>query len=321
MAAGVPRASILIPIHDKPTTLPLTVDTVLRQSVRDLEVLLIGDGISEELRGVVEQLLADDARVRLLDFPKGPHHGECYRHDAIAASRSEAIFYLCDDDLLLPDHVADLLALLEDHTFVQSYNGYCRPDGSMRFYAADLANPHTIGLLLLDEPPNNAVSITGTAHRRDFYERVGDRWETTPPGRWPDHYQWSKLMRHPDFSGATSHRMTALQFPTSQDGRDAWSDAERAEELRRWHRLVTGPDPQVEIDARVHVSALGELASARDTVVELRAEMLRLRRLRESADARTVRMRERLISKRQLVVKLRRRVRRLRARLEESSRK
>ena len=101
------RASVLVPIHDKPTTLPLTVDTVLRQSVEDLEVLLIGDGITDDVRSVVEGMVAADPRVRLLDFPKGPHHGERYRHDAIEAAHSDAIFYLCDDDLLLPDHVAD----------------------------------------------------------------------------------------------------------------------------------------------------------------------------------------------------------------------
>ena len=43
-----PRASVLIPTHDQPTTLPLTVDTVLRQTVTDLEVILIGDGVTDE---------------------------------------------------------------------------------------------------------------------------------------------------------------------------------------------------------------------------------------------------------------------------------
>ncbi len=313
-----PRASILIPIHNKPTTLPLTLDTVLRQSVTDLEVLLIGDGISDPLRAVVEELLAADHRVRLLDFPKGPHHGERYRHDAVVEARSNAIFYLCDDDLLLPDHVADLLALLEEHVFVQSYNGYCRPDGSMRFFPADLSNPRTIELMLLDEPINNAVSITGTAHRRDFYEQVGQRWDTTPAGRWPDHHQWSKLMRHPDFTGATSHRMTALQFPTSQDGRDEWSGEERAAELQRWHALVTGADPQHEIDARVHTGALAELARNRDTVVELQAEVLLRRQLRDLADAEAARLREVLAAERELAVRLRGRIRRLRAEVDSA---
>ena len=54
------RASVLVPIHDKPTTLPLTVDTVLRQSVEDLEVLLIGDGITDDVRSVVEGMVAAD---------------------------------------------------------------------------------------------------------------------------------------------------------------------------------------------------------------------------------------------------------------------
>lgn len=123
------RASVIIPCHNKPTTLPLTVDTVLRQSVPDLEVLLLGDGVTDEVREVAEALVRQDPRVHFLDFPKGPHHGEAYRHDAVMAARSDAIFYLCDDDLLLPDHVADLLALLDDATLVQSLNGYIRPDG------------------------------------------------------------------------------------------------------------------------------------------------------------------------------------------------
>ena len=33
------RASVLIPTHDKHSTLPLAVDSVLRQTVADLEVL------------------------------------------------------------------------------------------------------------------------------------------------------------------------------------------------------------------------------------------------------------------------------------------
>ncbi|WP_372735245.1 glycosyltransferase [Nocardioides sp.] len=257
------RASILIPTHNKPTTLPLTVDSVLRQSVSDLEVLLIGDGVTDEVRAVIEGLVARDERVRFLDFAKGPHHGERYRHDAVLAAESEAIFYLCDDDLLLPDHVSDLLGLLEKHTFVQSLNGFCRPDGSLGFYAADLSDPATIALHLDPVLRHNSVSITGTAHRRSFYEAVGRHWDTTPDGEWPDHHQWRKLMAHPDFSGATSARMTALQFPTSQDGRDQWSAQERLNELSTWHQLVIGPDAQARIDSLVEASVMRELAQSR----------------------------------------------------------
>jgi hypothetical protein len=260
----VTRASVLIPSHDKPTTLPLTVDSVLRQTVDDLEVIIIGDGVTDEVRAAVEQLVGADGRVRFLDFPKGPHHGERYRHDAILEARSDAIFYLCDDDLLLPDHVADLLTLLEDHNFVQSFNGYCRPDGELGFYPADLSNPGTVQMMLAEHLGYNAVSITGTAHSRAFYEQVDDRWDTTPAGQFPDHHQWRKFFRHPDFRGATSSRMTALQFPTHAHGRDSWDDAEREEELRRWYQLVIAPDAQARVDELMHRAArawLGDLAN------------------------------------------------------------
>ena len=267
------RASVLVPIHDKPTTLPLTVDTVLRQSVEDLEVLLIGDGITDDVRSVVEGMVAADPRVRLLDFPKGPHHGERYRHDAIEAAHSDAIFYLCDDDLLLPDHVADLLTLLEDHTFVQSLNGEVLADGQVRFYAADLADPDVVELHLRDDIRFCSVSVTGTAHTRALYDAVGDRWDTTPAGWWPDHWQFRKLMRHPSYAGATSSRMTALQFPTSSDGRDTWTDEARVAELEPWHRLVVGPGAQADIDARCDAGRRAQLVEERATIALLQRDL------------------------------------------------
>jgi hypothetical protein len=282
------RASVLIPIHNKPTTLPLTVDTVLRQTVSDLEVLLIGDGVTDEVRAVVSDLVAHDRRVRFLDFPKGPHHGEKYRHEAILAAGSDAIFYLCDDDLLLPDHVADLLSLLENHSFVQSFNGYVQPDDRIGFFAADLSRPQSIEMMLREDLRFNSVSITGTAHSRAFYLEVDDPWDTTPSDQWPDHHQWRKLMRHPDFRGATSPRMTALQFPTSMAERESWSDEERAGELSRWHAVVTGPQAQQAVDTRVASAARTAIAALREQ--QARHEL----RLRQGEE--TLRLREARIS-------------------------
>jgi len=106
------RASVLIPTHNRPTTLRLAVQSVLAQTVRELEVVIIGDGVTDALRVEAHRLQSQDPRVVFLDLPKSNHHGEPYRHDAILAARSEAIFYLCDDDLFLPDHGGDLVELL-----------------------------------------------------------------------------------------------------------------------------------------------------------------------------------------------------------------
>lgn len=261
------RASVLIPTHNKPTTLPLTVDTVLRQSVADLEVVIIGDNVTDDVRRVVLELQNRDDRVRFLDLPKAPQEGEAHRHQAVLGARSEAIFYLCDDDLLLPDHVADLLRLLEEHNFVQSLNGYVTPQGEVRHYPNDLGDPAHVAFHLRDDVHFNAVSITGTAHTKAFYEEVDDGWETTPAGEWTDRHQWSKMLRHPSFRGATSTRMTALQFPTSTGGRATWTSEARLAEIEPWHRLVTGVDGQTTVDSLVTRGALAQLAEQHHDLV------------------------------------------------------
>lgn len=308
------RASVLIPTYDHASTLPLTVASVLRQSVADLEVLIVGDGVTAENRAAIELLVGSDPRVRFLDFPKGPYHGEIHRHEAIVVARSDAILYLCDDDLLLPDHVGDLLGLLEDANFVQSRNGYIRPDGSFGLHAADLSDPQWIAWHLQPGPPRNSTSLTGTGHSRAFYLEVGDPWETTPAGEWPDHFQWKKMFRHPDFRGATSERMTALQFPTSQDGRDAWSPEERYDELVRWAELIVAPDAQARIDAEVGRVARRRLADAVLGVEQLRLELDDARSVIAETDRYVHELHGQLTDQYELITRLKRRLRRSRRR-------
>jgi len=309
------RASVLVPTHDHATTLPLTVASVLHQTVPDLEVLVIGDGVTEESRAAVEELVHGDDRVRFLDFPKGPHHGEIYRHEAVLAARSDAILYLCDDDLLLPDHVADLLALLEGADFVQSRNGYLTAAGEVRLHATDLADRRCVDWHLM-EPRRNQTSITGSGHSRSYYLRVGDPWETTPPGEWPDHYQWKKYFRRPDFRGATSHRMTALQLPSHLDGREAWTAQQRYDELARWAVLVAEPGAQERIDALVDRATQRALARALVDVDVLRLDLDEVWQALAARDAHIDELRAHIEAQDEGLLRLRRRVDRRGRRLE-----
>jgi hypothetical protein len=200
--------------------------------------------------------------VRFLDLPKGPHHGEVHRHDAILSANSDAIFYLCDDDLLMPEHVADLLALLETHSFVQSLNGCVSPDGTVHRYAGNLGDDDAVDRVLSEAGRYNFISITGTAHSRAFYLGLDAPWSTTPHGEWPDHAQWKKMLGRPGFSGATSPRMTALQFPATQPERSGWTLEQQLAELRVWAERIRRPDAQRLIDRMVFEATERELAHA-----------------------------------------------------------
>ena len=271
---NAPRASVLIPTHNHSQTLPLTVASVLAQTVSDLEVIVIGDGVTDHIRAAAQRLVEADPRVRFLDLPKGDHHGERHRHAAIEVARSNAIFYLCDDDLLLPEHVSDLLDLLNRHNFVQCQNSYITPDGILRLLHSDLSNPEVVKWHVTERPFFNSTSLTGTAHARNFYIAVNHPWRPPHDGCPPDIYQWRRLMRHPDFSGATSSRVTALQLPTSM-GREDSDQAERLAELEQWADLVRQPDAQARIDALVIQAAFDQLREASLSSERLRRSLRR----------------------------------------------
>lgn len=263
-------ASILIPAHDHAVTLPHTVRSVLAQTEPSLEALIVGDGVTDAVRAAARELVAEDPRVRFLDFPKGPHHGEIHRGTAILESRGRAIFYLCDDDLLLPTHVADLLTLLATHDFVQSRNGYVDADGRILLYPGDLARPRDVERLVDPDRIENFVSITGTAHTREFYDRVDRPWETTPPTVFPDHHQWRRMLGAGPARTATSPRMTALQFPSHADGRASWADARREAEIAAWADRIRRPGAQDEVDALVQDAVWRTLHETRDQLGDAR---------------------------------------------------
>lgn len=233
------RASIVVPTHDTPT-LDLAVASALAQTEPDLEVVIVGDGVAAGTREVAEALSREDERVRFFDLPKGEHHGELHRDRIVREElRSPVAFYLCDDDLLLPEHVATLLGLLEDADLVNSMNGYLDVEGRFVPHFSDLASDEHRRWLMA--PDQNSVSVTGTAHRVDTYRRLPIGWEPPPPGRWTDHLLWQKLLALPGVRAATSSKVTAIQVPTHLEGRSDWDPGQRRAELERWWQVINDP--------------------------------------------------------------------------------
>jgi glycosyltransferase involved in cell wall biosynthesis len=253
-----PQASILIPTHDHYLTLPLAVELALNHSLIEIEVIIIGDGVTDLTRRVIRDLVASDTRVRFLDYPKGENHGEKYRDLAIKFSRSEFIFYLCDDDLFMPSHVENLLTLLKQNGLAQSKNGYFNQNGELHLYPGHLSLKGAIEWHL-KEPRRNLVSLTGTAHKKQTYLSLSSSWNTTPVGEWPDHFMWKKFFKIKGFRASTHPEMTALQFPTS-DGREQMNQIQRQEELEKWFQILNNHDTPSIIRYLVYRSTLKQLA-------------------------------------------------------------
>ena len=109
-ASSAPRVSVIIATYNRANVLPYAIGSVLDQTFADFEVLVVGDGCTDESADVVA---AVEDPPRALGQPLS-QHGPPVRAEqrGPAASRGEIVAYLGHDDLWLPHHLEFLVAAI-----------------------------------------------------------------------------------------------------------------------------------------------------------------------------------------------------------------
>jgi glycosyltransferase involved in cell wall biosynthesis len=179
---------VIIPTHNHPGTLGVAIESVQNQTVSNLRVVVIGDGVLDDTRDLMARIVRADQRVTFLDRPKTARHGEEYRDEVIRASSEDVIAYLCDDDLMFPQHLEHLTQVLDGNDFANPLPVLMRSDGSLQIIPGDLDNPESVLWHLDSQTMRNSVSLSGVVHTRSSYLRLPRGWHSAPVGRWTDHY-------------------------------------------------------------------------------------------------------------------------------------
>jgi glycosyltransferase involved in cell wall biosynthesis len=110
MSAKIP-VSIIIPTYNRAALVTEAVASVLAQSFRDFELLVVDDG-STDGTGEALALYADRIRLIRRESRDGV---SAARNDGIAAARGEWLAFLDSDDLWLPEKLTRQMAYLTAH--------------------------------------------------------------------------------------------------------------------------------------------------------------------------------------------------------------
>lgn len=219
-----PRATVLIATHNHGRLLTLAARSALTQTVRELEVFIVGDGATEETRAAALALAKEDSRVRFFDNPKGPHHGERHRHAALLHARGRVVCYLSDDDLWLPDHVETMERQLAEADLTHALCVRLYPGRPVVVRAIDLRFP------FFRKSPH--IAHTFAAHTLAAYRRLPEGWREPPPHVYVDTHMWRQFFMDPACRVVSGMKMSALHFGSAP--RRGWSLERRLEEQASW---------------------------------------------------------------------------------------
>jgi glycosyltransferase involved in cell wall biosynthesis len=116
----MPAVSVVIPAYNRAGTIRLAIESVLRQTFADLEVLVVDDASADGTKAAAEAIA--DPRVRVLAHETN-RGASAARNTGVREARAPWVAFQDSDDEWLPLKLEKQMARLDAGTFVAAYCG------------------------------------------------------------------------------------------------------------------------------------------------------------------------------------------------------
>ncbi|WP_051195125.1 glycosyltransferase [Pseudobutyrivibrio ruminis] len=184
------KLSILVPIYNVSKYLPECLDSLLAQTVSDMEIICINDGSTDNCKSIIESYVSRDSRFKLID-KENTGYGNSLNM-GLAAAQGEYIGIVESDDYIDAGMMHDLLSVIEktQADVVKSDYKYSSFDDSLdnkksnnlRNLPVDMVfNPlKEQGIFLVGQ------SLWSALYRRDFLSDNNITFHETPGASFQD---------------------------------------------------------------------------------------------------------------------------------------
>jgi|AGTN01.3.fsa_nt_gi Glycosyltransferases involved in cell wall biogenesis len=167
--------SIVLPTYNRAATLRRAIDSVLRQTHRDFELIVVDDGSTDNTALILSEIV--DPRIRIIrQANKGPGAA---RNAGIRAARYELVAFQDSDDVWFDDKLERQLAAMNDDIGVVYHDVICvKQDGEEEL----LSTPESIPLNIVDRMETaGQLGIVWCLTRKHLIEAVGGFDEVMAP--------------------------------------------------------------------------------------------------------------------------------------------
>ena len=167
--------SVIMPTFNRGERIRASIESVLAQSIRDIELIVVDDCGTDDILPVLSSFGTSAIRYHRLAANSGP---SAARNAGIELARGKFVAYLDDDDVMYPDHLAILLKHLQDNKCDFAYSSSCRAyghfeNGEFKVTRRSLARPAQKKFSAAALFDDNFISTLNVLHKRDCVSSVG----------------------------------------------------------------------------------------------------------------------------------------------------
>lgn len=126
----MPTISIVIPAYNVAGYLEKCLDSLIEQSYKELEIIVVNDGSTDNTPYICDQYALRDSRIKIIH--KDNEGVSEARNTGIEAATGEYIFFFDGDDFVEPDTCEELLMMITDKNVDALIYGYhCYENGEV----------------------------------------------------------------------------------------------------------------------------------------------------------------------------------------------
>ncbi len=167
-----PKVSVIVPTYNRPDRLKEALQSIIRQTCQDFEILVVNDGGSDVAATVAA---LNDGRIIYIQHDRNRGLAAS-RNTGLAAATGTYIAYLDDDDRYLPDHVETLVSVLDQGEYKVVYSDAWRVQEQLernRHIEMGRDVPYSYDFNPARLLVSNYFPVLCVMHRKDCLEKVG----------------------------------------------------------------------------------------------------------------------------------------------------
>lgn len=185
--SGPPRVSVLMPVYNAQAYLREAVDSILAQTFRDFEFLVVDDGSTDRSAAMIRSYR--DPRIRFVQNAQNLRLAATL-NKGLDLARGEYVARMDADDVSAPERLAKQVAFMDARPEVGIVGVWAQAFGEARFRIPHPPDPERIRAKLLFD---SALVHPAVLMRRAFLDTHGLRY--APLGHFEDYDLWQRAAR------------------------------------------------------------------------------------------------------------------------------